>query len=184
MQFEREGVQGTGEPEFDLRDYLRQNGLSDKALAKMQDDISSGDMNVNTLKDCTHDELISIANDCNLTILQKNAFIRAVTSLKLVVVSNNTEKKENDNDNDSHGDIYISAQDEKLLNDIDDLKTFINQFIQQQSKTKKKNKNKIELTLSQLKQWSKAMKDSIDNIVSSFQRQVCYCVTFVFDIMK
>ena len=71
MQHEEEGVEQPTEQSFDLCKHLRENGLSSQALSKMRKDIDSGDMTVNTLTDCDENELTSISNDYNLTILQK-----------------------------------------------------------------------------------------------------------------
>ena len=74
MQYDDEGAVNTRRS-FDLKDYLRENGLSQKALSKLTDDIDSGDMNVNTLQACTDTELKIIAQENKLTFYkQKDSF--------------------------------------------------------------------------------------------------------------
>ena len=91
MQFDDEGVENKEtERVFDLGEYLLKNGLSVVGLNKMQDDIDSGEMNVNILVCCDDTQLNELTNLYNLTVLQKIAFKKAVTLLKSARNNNNS----------------------------------------------------------------------------------------------
>lgn len=56
--------------ELNLREFLKNNKWSDKAMAKLDEDLSSGDLTIEVLCDYNEQELKNIAKECNLSTAQ------------------------------------------------------------------------------------------------------------------
>ena len=178
MQYdEQEGVPSTQNcEEIDLRKHLRNNGVSWKALEKMDADIQSGDMNVNALVDCNDNELDTIANDYQLTILQKKAFIRAVNSLKMVTIQK--EEKCNDETDRNWNSTSLSAKDQKILMEMDTFLNSLQTVKTNQCLIKKENLLEFEKNIKIIKIKANNIKNTIDNIVNDIENNVCCCILF------
>ena len=175
MQFEDEGAEtetvGAVEKRFDLEEHLFLNGLSRRAISKMKDDIDSGDMNANILKDCTQNELNTIANDYNLTLLQTKAFIKAVKNID----NNNNNNNEKNND-ESTQFVFVSPKDQQFLNDVNHFLTLLKNYQKKQFDTKNENKTGMNKILKSLKENGNKIKNTIDNIVNAIENNVCICI--------
>ena len=191
MQYDdQEGVPNTGMREddgtassFDLRQYLTKNGMSSRALIKMEEDIHSGDMNVNTLVDCDENELNAIANEYQLTILQRKSFIRAATSLKLGTNAAQKITKQEKSDHVSQF-VFVSPEDQKSL---EEMQTFLNDlesFKKKQCSIKEENKLNLNKNLKLMKIKANEIKSTIDNMINDIENNVCMlhvnCALFTF----
>ena len=153
-------MQFVSERKFDLEEHFLKNGLSRRAISKMKDGIDSGDMNPNILKDCTQNELNTIADDYNLTLLQKKAFIKAAKNI--------------DNNNDESTQFAIvSPEDQEFFNDINHFVTLLKNYQKKQFDTKNDNKVEMDKTLKILKENANKIKNTIDNIVNTIENNVC-----------
>ena len=185
MQYEDEGVEessglSTGQgQDFDLCQHLIDNGLTRQALLKMKNDIDNGDMNVNTLTDCDDNELNQISNDYNLNILQKKSFIRAVKMLKIKIKTKiHDEEKDDDSSNNITQFVFVSPEDQELLNSFDTFLNQLKQFKTKQFKIKNKNKSEIHNNVNQIKLQANKIQNIIDNIVNNIENNVCcMCVS-------
>ena len=61
----------------DLEAHFVRNGLSNKAVDKIREDISSGDMNANILSKFKENELLQLANTYQMSILQRTCKLKA-----------------------------------------------------------------------------------------------------------
>ena len=185
MQYEAEGVEGSSGvstkqgKDFDLCKHLIANGLTSQALLKMKNDIDNGDMNVNTLTDCDDNELNQISNDYNLNILQKKSFIRAVKMLKIKIKTKiHDEEKDDDSSNNITQFVFVSPEDQELLNSFDTFLNQLKQFKTKQFKIKNKNKSEIHNNVNQIKLQANKIKNIIDNIFNNIENNVrCMCVS-------
>ena len=179
MQFEDEGVEtvDVNETKFNLEEHLVKHGLSSRAISKMKGDIDSGDMNVNILKECNENELVSMCNDYNLTFLQKKAFIKAVKNLGDNNIHNNSSNNNNNNNNNSNNNstqfVFVSPKDQQFLNQIKDFLALIKTFQTKQLGIKNGNKTEIDENIQILKRNANKMKNVIDNIVNTIENNVC-----------
>ena len=111
---DREGVEDppslatTTSTGFKLRLHFETNGLSPAGLAKIAQDIASGDMNKAILRDCSEKELIAMSNGYQLSFLQTKAFIKAVGLLPHLSNTNNTKKETNGDNNNNNNDFVAN----------------------------------------------------------------------------
>ena len=107
-----------------LGHHFQANGLSGTAYAKMEPDIKSGDMNANILGKCSDDELRTIADSYNFTVLQRIAFIKAA---KLLLREKSGVEYNHDNaninyNNDQLQDLVSKQDESKTWQEINQLK--------------------------------------------------------------
>ena len=158
--------------QFDLQSHFLQNGVSQRAYAKMADDVESGDMSAMVLSEFNDDDLSAIANGYELTVIQKKTFIRAVKLLPQYKHSNNS------NNNSNTQSTLVSAKDENMLNEISSFCEKLQEFSSKQFSIKNSNKDKVSSTLNTLKKEACNIKHLIDNIVNSIEKKVC-CLFFL-----
>ena len=189
MQFDREGVddskQGTtnsidSEIGFDLGKHFLKNGLSRSAYHKIAPEIQNGDMNVNILVDCSENDLNTMANQYNFTFLQTKAFIKAVNLLKAnknVRVSDNNNNNSNNNNNNNEPQlsqfVYVSPEDQSVLNEIDRLGRILKEYEGQCMKTKETNTQQILYAILKLENSKKLLIECFNEEINKLVKIVC-----------
>ena len=190
-----EGIDdGTNEIEIDLERHFKEFGLSAKAYKKIAPDIESGDMNVKILTKCNEEELVRMANDYQLSFLQKKAFIEAIKQLPNAQASNNpspnynykidknkphNDKNNNNNNNSNHNNnnnnivpVFISPNDQKKFDEINKLNQILQRIKAQNRKIKKDNTSTIKRKIEAMRTCGKLWKDSIDYEIDTSVKQV------------
>ena len=185
MQFDREGTNDTKTAEkvestdrqetINLTKHFLENGLSQSAYNKIAPEIENGDMNVNILIDCNDNDLNTVANQYNFTFLQKKAFIKAANLLKL----NNNKNSDTDTGTknkreDKFIHIYVSPQEQSILNDISGLTQLLIKYNQECVDVKKNNTNQIKLSILKLQNYKQLLIQCIDQEINKLVKKVCY----------
>ena len=167
MQLDQSGCEGIDDltattqkqdqdSEVDLEQHFKKNGLSNQAFSKMSKDAQNGDINVNMLINCNENELNMIADSYKFTLIQKTTFINAV---KLLNGYNNDTKQQ-------FIHVYVSPQEQSILDQINELSTVLKQYTNECMKTRNENKNKLETEILKLQEFNKLIQISFNNAIN------------------
>ena len=172
MQFDDEGVEGGNDSEkthFDLEKHLKSNGLSVQGYNKLSNDVLSGDMSVDILIEFDENELINLSNEYGLTTLQKKAFVKGVMTLPNYhsKKEKTTEKKEKEKEF-----VYVTPQEQKMFDEINQLKKLLENCSIECLNDKKCNKNLLLKNISNLKKCGDLLKQSIDKTIDHVVHKV------------
>ena len=173
MQLDREGIEDSQETSIDLEAHFLRNGMSSRGYQKIKNDIDNGDMSVDILVKFDENELIIMANEYNLSTLQKKAFVEAVKLLpnsKANAVNNN-----NKNVNSNHKEkefVFVTQEEQTILNQMDQLKKELRDYTKQCTNVKNNNKSVILSSIKKLENCGKLIKDCVDNAVNVLVKQV------------
>ena len=180
MQFDDEGVEGvegvddSAKTQVDLERHLKSHGLSVVGYNKLSKDVLSGDMSVDILIEFDENELINLANEYGLTTLQKKAFIKAVMLLPNYC-KQTTEKKENEKEKEKEKEkefVHVTPQEQKMLDEINELLQLLENYSIQCLKNAKYNKNILLKNMTNLKKCGNLLKQSIDKTIDDIVHKV------------
>ena len=164
VQLDRKGAD-------DLIDHFRKNGLSEKAINKIKQDILNGDMQVDLLRECNYDEIAEMCKDYSFNVLQKKAFIKAVKLLQ-----NSKANERNSNNNNTNNKIvqriYIAPQEQSLFNDIKLLSNNLSNYKNKCQEVDLKNKSTISITCDKLIKYGNKIKLSVDTTINKLIEKV------------
>ena len=176
------------ETQVDLREFLKQHGVSDKAMAKLNEDLDSGDLTVDVVTEMREKELQQVGKECGLSTLQTRGFINAIKLLPNAKSSSNTMNSSSANNSgttntSSINDYDISWEDEnkRVVEDADTatqldaekrFKEEVKNFYQLLDNEKKensswiiKNDKKVSINESKLDTIGQTLKEKIDSII-------------------
>ena len=177
MQLDREGVEDTQATSVNLEKHFRSHGLSATGYSKIAADVANGDMTVDILVEFPENELINLADEYDLSTLQKKAFVKAV---KLLPNSKaNTPYLDNNNSTSLSGrsiiqDVYITQQERNTLADIKKLESAMNEYLEKCTNIQNGNKKKIVENIEHLQKCSNIMKQAIDNAINTLIKKVWF----------
>ena len=153
--------------EIDLEKHFRSHGMSSRGYLKLKNDIDNGDMSVDVLIEFDENELIKLSNEYNLSTLQKKAFIKAVKLLP------KSKAVANDNDDIKNNLIFVTPQEQSIMNDINKFQKILNDYSKQCKNVQSKNKNVLISTIKKLENCGKLIKETIDNVINTLVQKVC-----------
>ena len=160
------------EERINLSKHFLDHGLSQSAYEKIAPEIENGDMNATILIDCDDNDLILMANEYNFTFLQKKAFINAVNLLKPNI--NNRKHDPDKNSNEPHFvPVYVSAEEQSILNDITKLGQMLIQHSKRSCETKANNLNQMTAAVEALKNYKKLLIQLLSEEINKLIKKVC-----------
>ena len=140
--------------EFKLREFLKENKVSDAALSKLEEPIKSGDLIVESLIDCSEKELNDVGTDYGLNTMQRKAFVKAIK--KLTIASGRGDRPNNETDERKENEIKDKLKEfrELLKNEEKENASWIT-----------KNSQNVERNNIKLDQIGIKLKETIDEII-------------------
>lgn len=177
MQFDQEGVDDSSLVTIiDLEAHFLQNGMSSVGYSKIKNDIDGGDMSVDILVKFDENELINMANEYQLSTLQRKAFVEAIKILpnsKANIKINNINNNSNHNNQDRDKQfIFVSPQEQSILNQINRLQEHLTNYSKQCTTVKNTNKKALLSIINKLENCGKLIKESIDTAINTLTQQV------------
>ena len=121
------------------------------------------------LMDCDENDLNDLANQYKFTLLQKKAFIKAVKILKNGSGDNNKQISTHQQTQFIH--VYISPEEQTILNQINTLKQVFTDYCKENCKIKGKNIDQIKAEIIKLKNYSILIKNAFDNAMNELIQQ-------------
>lgn len=172
MQPNREGIDITRSQHghIDLERHLKEHGLSEQGYQKIYPDIENGDMSADILAEFDENELLSMADGYNMTILQKKAFIKGVKMLPNSKASIESVQPHDGGESVKH--IFLTSEEQAVLTQIHQLKDNLHDHSTSFNDVKNENKSTIEQTIEKLKVYGNTLKNTIDNTVNALIEQV------------
>lgn len=156
--------------EIDLEEHFQKHGLSSRGYEKIKNDIDNGDMTADILLEFDDSELISIAKEYNL--IPKSTASTSNANINTTINEQKTKEF-----------VYVTTDDQSVLNQIDHLKRDLSKYLQQTTNVKNKNKTVILSTITKLQQFKQSMKKSIDDAIQTLVQQVYilyFCTLIIF----
>ena len=172
FDYERKHDSNRRKTVINLEQHFKNNGLSQTGFDKLKQDVYNGDMRADVLVECTERELNEMANDYQLTILQKKSFIKAVKLLPNSRANVNNISNHNNIDNNTSNSrnirhIYITPQEQNVFTKLKELINTLNQHLSQCVNIQNKNKQTILNGIAQLKHYGDKIKKAIDETINT-----------------